>query len=223
MSARAAEVGRKVICADDWRVTMHVEVRRAHWKGQIVSARDLPTGCQQRCSLVVPTVRAPRCLIEPSAKSHQKQPAKRPEREPSARRRAGCLAQESKSDPKGGDESLRKLHESLVHNNQHATRQRHGQQNRSGSTRRGDRCCHVGGLGRRTNLCAPLRFGLHRLGHELAACRRRSRPDPDPEPGDSRAVMGAGYADRWDVVCGRANPGGFGCGAVAVSGEVDDG
>jgi hypothetical protein len=138
----------------------------AHYKGQIVSARDLPTGCQQQCSLVVPTVRAPRCLIEPSAKCH----IKRPEREPSAGQRAGCLAQESKSDPKGGDESLRKLHESLVHNNQHATRQRHGQQNRSGSTRRGDRCCHVGGLGRRTNLCAPLRFGLHRPGHELAAC-----------------------------------------------------
>jgi hypothetical protein len=30
----------------------------AYYKGQIVSARDLPTGCQQRCSLVVPTVRA---------------------------------------------------------------------------------------------------------------------------------------------------------------------
>ena len=49
---------------------MHVEVRRGHYKGQIVSARDLPTGCQQQCSLVVPTVRAPRCLTEPSAKSH---------------------------------------------------------------------------------------------------------------------------------------------------------
>ena len=53
----------------------------AHDKGQIVSARDLPTGCQQQCSLVIPTVRAPRCLTEPSAKSHQKQPTKRPERE----------------------------------------------------------------------------------------------------------------------------------------------
>jgi hypothetical protein len=50
-------------------------------KGQIVSARDLPTGCQQQCSLVVPTVRAPRHLTEPSAKSPQKQPTKRPERE----------------------------------------------------------------------------------------------------------------------------------------------
>jgi hypothetical protein len=61
MSARAAEVGvgREVICADGWRVTMHVEVRRGpNCKGQIVSARDLPTGCQQQCSLVVPTVRA---------------------------------------------------------------------------------------------------------------------------------------------------------------------
>jgi hypothetical protein len=61
MSASAAEVrvGREVFCADGWRVTMHVEVRRGpHCKGQIVSARDLPTGCQQQCSLVVPTVRA---------------------------------------------------------------------------------------------------------------------------------------------------------------------
>jgi hypothetical protein len=49
--------------------------------GQIVSARDLPIGCQQQCSLVVPTVRAPRCLTEPSTKSHQKQATKRPERE----------------------------------------------------------------------------------------------------------------------------------------------
>ncbi len=60
MSASAAEVGvgREVICADGWRVTMHVEVRRGpHCKDQIVSARDLPTGCQQQCSLVVPTVR----------------------------------------------------------------------------------------------------------------------------------------------------------------------
>jgi hypothetical protein len=55
----------------------------AHYKGQIVSTRDLPTGYQQECSLVVPTVRAPRCLTEPSTKSHQKQPTKRPEREPS--------------------------------------------------------------------------------------------------------------------------------------------
>ena len=53
----------------------------AHYKGQIVSARDLPTGCQQQCSLLVPTVRAPRHLTEPSAKPPQKQPTKRPERE----------------------------------------------------------------------------------------------------------------------------------------------
>jgi hypothetical protein len=39
-----------------------------------------------------------------------------------------------------------------------------------GSTRRGDRCGQVGGSGRRRNLCAPLRFGLHRPGHELTAC-----------------------------------------------------
>ena len=70
MSASAAEIG-KVICADGWRFTMHVEVRRGPYKGQIVSARDLPTGCQQRCSLVVPTVRAARHLTEPSAKSPQ--------------------------------------------------------------------------------------------------------------------------------------------------------
>jgi hypothetical protein len=43
----------------------------AHYMGQIVGARDLPTGCQQQCSLVVPTVRAPRHLTEPSAKSPQ--------------------------------------------------------------------------------------------------------------------------------------------------------
>ena len=52
MSATAAEVGvgREVICADGWRVTMHVEVRRGPiCKGQIVSARDLPTECQQQC------------------------------------------------------------------------------------------------------------------------------------------------------------------------------
>lgn len=53
----------------------------AHDKGPIVSARNLPTGCQQQCSLVVPTVRPPRHLTEPSAKSPQKQPTKRPERE----------------------------------------------------------------------------------------------------------------------------------------------
>src|SRR5688572_1198625 len=37
----------------------------AHYNGQIMSARDLPTGCQQQCSLVVPTVRAPQHLAEP--------------------------------------------------------------------------------------------------------------------------------------------------------------
>ena len=41
----------------------------AHYRGQIVSARDLPTGCQQRCSLVVPTVRAARHLTN-RAPSH---------------------------------------------------------------------------------------------------------------------------------------------------------
>jgi hypothetical protein len=38
-----------------------------------VSARNPPTGCQQQCSLVVPTVRAARHLTEPIAKSPQKQ------------------------------------------------------------------------------------------------------------------------------------------------------
>src|SRR5688572_29962237 len=33
MSASAAKVGRKVICADGWRVTMHVEVRRDPLQG----------------------------------------------------------------------------------------------------------------------------------------------------------------------------------------------
>jgi hypothetical protein len=46
-----------------------------------MSARDLPTRCQQQCSLVVPTVRASGYLTEPSAKSRNKQPTKRPERE----------------------------------------------------------------------------------------------------------------------------------------------
>jgi hypothetical protein len=110
MSASAAEVGRKIICADGWRVTMHVEVRRGpNCKGQIVSAGDLPTGCQQQCSLVVPTVRALGHLTEPSAKSPQKQPTKRPEERPST----AVLGQ---------------------------------------------------------SCCAPLRFGLHRPGHELTAC-----------------------------------------------------
>src|SRR5215207_11224785 len=84
MSASAAEVGvgPKVMCADGWRVTMHVEVRRGPLQGPDRERQDLPTGCQQQCSLVVPTVRAPRYLTEPSTKSHQKQSTKRPEREP---------------------------------------------------------------------------------------------------------------------------------------------
>lgn len=42
MSASAAEVGRKVICADGWRVTMHVEVRRGPLQGPD-SERQGPT------------------------------------------------------------------------------------------------------------------------------------------------------------------------------------
>ena len=78
MSASAAEV-RRVICADGLRVTMHVEVRRGLLQGPDSERQDLPTGCRQRCSLVVPTVRAPRHLTEPSAKSAQKQATRRPE------------------------------------------------------------------------------------------------------------------------------------------------
>jgi hypothetical protein len=42
MSASAAEVGRRVICADGWRVTMHVEVRRGLVQGPN-SQRQGPT------------------------------------------------------------------------------------------------------------------------------------------------------------------------------------
>jgi hypothetical protein len=42
MSASAAEVGRQVICADGWRVTMHVEVRRGPLQGP-ESERQGPT------------------------------------------------------------------------------------------------------------------------------------------------------------------------------------
>jgi hypothetical protein len=66
---------------------------KAHCKGQIVSARDLPTGCQQQCSLVVPTVRAARHLTEPIAKSPQMQPTKRPVRERSSGQLNGLCAQ----------------------------------------------------------------------------------------------------------------------------------
>jgi hypothetical protein len=52
----------------------------AHYKGQIVSARDLPTGCQQQCSLVVPTVRAT-ISDRTERQAPQKKPTKRPERE----------------------------------------------------------------------------------------------------------------------------------------------
>ena len=55
---------------------------------------------------------------------------------------------------------------------------------------------------------------------------RALTPQPlgaDPEIWTIELPLGAGYADRCDVVWGRANPGWFGCGAVAVSDEVDDG
>jgi hypothetical protein len=54
----------------------------AHLQGPD-SERQGPTNRMSaaKCSLVVPTVRAPRFLTEPSAKSPQKQPMKRPERE----------------------------------------------------------------------------------------------------------------------------------------------
>jgi hypothetical protein len=50
----------------------------AHHKGQIVSARDLPTGCQQQCTLVVPHSTRATLSDRPRGKSHQKQPTKRP-------------------------------------------------------------------------------------------------------------------------------------------------
>ena len=51
----------------------------AHDTGLIVSASNLPTRCRQQCSLVVATVRGPRDLTEPSAKSpqHKDQPSPR--------------------------------------------------------------------------------------------------------------------------------------------------
>ena len=42
MSASAAEVGRKVICADGWRVTMHLEVHKGPLQGPD-SERQGPT------------------------------------------------------------------------------------------------------------------------------------------------------------------------------------
>ena len=53
----------------------------ARYKGQIVSARDPPTGCQQQCSLVVPQYARHDIWPNPSAKSPQKRPTKRAERE----------------------------------------------------------------------------------------------------------------------------------------------
>ena len=64
MSASAADGGRKVICADGWRVTMHVEVRRDPLQGPD-SERQGPTNRMSAAILSGnPTVRAPRHLTE---------------------------------------------------------------------------------------------------------------------------------------------------------------
>jgi hypothetical protein len=81
MSAGAAEVGRQLICTDGWRVTIHVEVRRGPLHGPEVSARDLPTGCQQQCFSGSPHSTRASISDRTSAKSPQNQPTKRPERE----------------------------------------------------------------------------------------------------------------------------------------------
>ena len=71
MPASAAEVGRKVICPDGWRVTMHIEVRRGPLQGRD-SERQGPTN---RMSAAMfsgsPHSSAPRHLTEPSAKPPQ--------------------------------------------------------------------------------------------------------------------------------------------------------
>ena len=81
MSASAAEVGRKVICADGWRVTMHVEVRRGPLQGPD-SERQGPTN-RMSAAMFSGSPHSTRATISdrPSAKSDQKQPTKRPERE----------------------------------------------------------------------------------------------------------------------------------------------
>ena len=194
MSASAAEVGvaGEVICADGWRVTMHVEVRRdPHCKGQIVSARDLPTGCQQQCSLVVPTVRAttsdrterqvtskaadeatgPRRSTR-SASTRISLPARGGHRRPAADDPDPAPA----SAPGGGhrwpahrlrDHPLR-VSRMVAASATHPTAPQAPEPFRD-PPGEAIGCGHVGGSGRRRNLCAPLRFGLHRPGHELAA------------------------------------------------------
>ena len=78
MSASAAEVGRKVICADGWRVTMHIEVRRGPLQGPN-SERQGPTN-RMSAAMFSGSPHSTRATISdrPSAKSHQKQPTKRP-------------------------------------------------------------------------------------------------------------------------------------------------
>ena len=106
----------------------------AHYKGPD-SERQGPTN---RMSAAMfsgsPTVRAPRYLTD-RAPSHIRS-SRRSDRNANVQRDGAwdAWAQEeySKADPKGGDESQRKLHESLVHNSQHATQRRHRQQNHSG-------------------------------------------------------------------------------------------
>jgi hypothetical protein len=82
MSASAAEVGRKVICADGWRVTMHVEVRRGLLQGPD-NERQEPTN-RMSAAMFSGSPHSTRTsnLTEPSTKSPQKQPTKQQEREP---------------------------------------------------------------------------------------------------------------------------------------------
>ena len=173
MSASAAEVGRKVICADGWRVTMHIEVRRGPLQGPD-SERQGPTN-RMSAAMFSGSPHSTRATTSdrPSAKSPQKQPTKRPERErssgtargmPGRKRSTPRQIQRVAMKARGSSTSRSSTTVSTPPNG--AT----GSRTIPGFTRRGDRCGHVGGSGKRGNLCAPLRFGLHRRGHELAAC-----------------------------------------------------
>ena len=81
MAARAAQIGRHVLCTGGWRVTMHVEVRRGPLQGPD-SQRQEPTN-RMSAAMFSGTPHSTRASIsdEPSAKSPRKQLTKRPERE----------------------------------------------------------------------------------------------------------------------------------------------
>jgi hypothetical protein len=78
MSASAADVGRKVIWGDGWRVTMHVEVRRGPLQGPDCEHQG-PTN-RMSAAMFSGSPHRTRATISdrPSAKSPQKQPTKRP-------------------------------------------------------------------------------------------------------------------------------------------------